>query len=270
MSNCSITVTKPETPRLPEIRINGVALDESLYGQELQYHPAKDFESTLQKAGQALVIRQLLMNELENAAADDAPLDDEEEAIQALLDKSVSFQAPSEQDCRCYFENNPDRFMSEPLLQVEHILLAAPKEDFEERDHAKEKALSIIEQLEADPGLFAVLAEQFSICPSKKTGGSLGQIGKGQTVPEFEKQLMRLPVGLAESPIESRYGFHVVRLNKRIEGKHLEYVMVAEKINHYLTQKASQLSIQAYIQSLVDKADIEGILIGFSDENVFV
>ena len=270
MSNCSITVTKPETSRLPEIRINGVALDESLYGQELQYHPAKDFESTLQKAGQALVIRQLLMNELENAAADDAPLDDEEEAIQALLDKSVSFQAPSEQDCRRYFENNPDRFMSEPLLQVEHILLAAPKEDFEERDHAKEKALSIIEQLEADPGLFAVLAEQFSICPSKKTGGSLGQIGKGQTVPEFEKQLMRLPVGLAESPIESRYGFHVVRLNKRIEGKHLEYVMVAEKINHYLTQKASQLSIQAYIQSLVEKADIEGILIGFSDENVFV
>ena len=270
MSNCSVTVTKPENPRLPKIRINGVLLDEAAYGQELQYHQAKDFESTLQKAGQALAIRQLLINELDNDSTSDEPASDEEEAIQALLDESISYQAPSEQDCQRYFENNRDRFMCAPLFQVEHILLAAPKEDFDERDHAKEKALSIIEQLKADPGIFAALAEQFSVCPSKKTGGSLGQIGKGQTVPEFEKQLMRLPVGLADTPIESRYGFHVVRLNKRIEGKHLEYVMVAEKINHYLTQKASQLSIQAYIQSLVEKADIEGIKIGFSDENVFV
>jgi peptidyl-prolyl cis-trans isomerase C len=270
MSSGSVTVTKPEKQRLPEIRINGIVLDETLYAQELQYHPARDFQSTLQKAGQALVIRQLLLHEVNNSLADDESVEDEEEAIQALLDKNVSFQAPSEHDCKRYFENNPDRFMSEPLLQVEHILLAAPKEDFEERDHAKKKALSIIEQLKADPGLFAALAEQFSVCPSKKTGGSLGQIGKGQTVPEFEKQLMRLPVGLADTPIESRYGFHVVRLNKKIEGKHLEYVMVTEKINHYLTQKASQLSIQAYIQSLLEKADIEGIKIGFSDENVFV
>ena len=153
---------------------------------------------------------------------------------------------------------------------MKHILLAAPKDDIPARDQAKQQALSIIEQLQADPLRFPVLAEQFSVCPSKKSGGSLGQIGKGQTVPEFEKQLMRLPVGLAGAPIESRYGFHVVRLNNRIEGKPLEYSMVAEKIQHYLTQKASRLSIQAYIQSLVEKADIEGIQIGFSDENIIV
>ena len=46
--------------------------------------------------------------------------------------------------------------------------------------------------------------------------------------------------------------------------------MVAEKIKHYLSQKASQLSIQAYIQVLVEKAEVEGIHIGFSDENIIV
>ncbi len=270
MSNCAAMVTKPENKRLPEIRIDGMVLDETLYAQELQYHPAKDFASSLQKAGQALVIRQLLINELEKESAVDEPISNEEEAIAALLDKRVSFQAPSEEDCRRYFENNPERFKSQPLLQVEHILLAAPKDDFTARDQAQQKARAIIDQLQADPLRFPVLAEQFSVCPSKKSGGSLGQIGKGQTVPEFEKHLMRLPVGLAAEPIESRYGFHVVRLNKRIEGKPLEYDMVAEKIQHYLTQKASQLSIQAYIQSLVEKADIEGIQIGFSDQNIIV
>ena len=270
MSNCAATVAKPENKHLPDIRINGVALDETLYAQELQYHPAKDFALSVQKAGQALVIRQILINELDKDSANDEPISNEEEAIAALLDKHISYQAPSEADCRRYFENNPERFKSQPLLQVEHILLAAPKDDVSARDEAQQKARAIIEQLQADPLGFAALAEQFSVCPSKKTGGSLGQIGKGQTVPEFEKHLMRLPVGLAETPIESRYGFHVVRLNKRIEGKPLEYDMVAEKIRHYLSQKASRLSIQAYIQSLVEKADIEGIQIGFSDENIFI
>lgn len=116
--------------------------------------------------------------------------------------------------------------------------------------------------------MFSALAEQHSICPSNKMGGSLGQIGKGQTVPEFEKQLVRLSEGLAEAPIESRYGFHVVRIKRKIEGKQLEYPMVSEKIKQYLIQKASQLSIQAYIHTLVEKADIEGIQISFSDENV--
>jgi peptidyl-prolyl cis-trans isomerase C len=271
MSNCTVTVTKPESKSLPGIRVNGEALDETLYAQELQYHPAKDFGTTLQKAGQALVIRQLLMNEIKkNSTENDKPTADEEEAIQTLLDKHIAFQEPSEDDCKRYFANNPDRFKSQALLQVEHILLAAPKDDLGGRDRAKKAALSIIKQLKADPALFAALAEQFSVCPSKKTGGSLGQIGKGQTVPEFEKQIMRLSVGLAEVPIESRYGFHVVRLNKKIEGKPLEYSMVAEKIRGYLTQKASQLSIQAYIQSLVEKADIEGIKMGFSDKNIYI
>jgi peptidyl-prolyl cis-trans isomerase C len=264
MSSCAAKTAGSKDKPLPEIRVNGVLLGESLYAQELQYHHARDFESARQKAGQALVVRQLLVDELEKDRAGDESITDEEEAIQALLEKNVSCQEPSEEDCRRYFESNPDRFKSQPLLEVDHILLAALQDDFSERDQANKNALSIIEQLKADPALFPALAEQFSDCPSKKTGGSLGQIGKGQTVPEFEKQIMRLPVGLAENPIESRYGFHVVRLKKRIEGRPLEYDMIAEKIKSYLTQKASHLSIQAYIQSLVERASIEGIQIGLT------
>lgn len=270
MSSCAATAAGPVNKPLPEIRINGELLDESLYAQELQYHHARDFESVQKKAAQALVIRQLLINELKKDHAGGEAIIDEEEAIQALLEKNISCREPSEEDSKRYFENNTDRFKSQPLLQVEHILLFAAKDDLYQRDQAKKQAISIIEQLMIDPELFAALAEQFSVCPSKKTGGSLGQIGKGQTVPEFEQQILRLPVGLAETPVESRYGFHVVRLNKRIEGKPLEYDMVAEKIKRYLTQKASQLAIQAYIQSLVEKTDIEGIQINFADENIIV
>ena len=264
MTTCCNTAT-PEnetSPAMPEIKVNGVVIDETLLAQELQYHQAASLNQAIQQAGQALVIRQLLLNEL---SAD--PIDEESE-IAALVEKNSHASEPSENDCQRYFSQNQERFKTETLLEAEHILLAAAKDDIDGRDEAKTKGYSLIDQLNLSPESFAQLAEQYSICPSKKTGGSLGQIGKGQTVPEFEKQLTRLPEGLAKDPIESRYGFHVVRINRKIDGKPLEYQMVAEKIKHYLTQKASQLSIQAYIQSLVEKSEIIGLKVGFSDENI--
>jgi peptidyl-prolyl cis-trans isomerase C len=265
MSQCSPQKYVKESHSLPEIKVNGVLLDEALLAQELQYHQADGFGSAVQSAGQALVIRQLLIDEAGESASSD-----EETAISALIEKNSTFTSPSEADCARFFENNSERFKTEVLMEVDHILLAAAKEDIDARHAAKEIAAGIIEQLKTDITQFAQLAEQYSVCPSKKTGGSLGQIGKGQTVPEFEKQLTRLPEGLAEKAIESRYGFHVVRINRKVDGKQLEYPMVAEKVKHYLTQKASQLSIQSYIQSLVEQADIEGISMRFSDENIVV
>lgn len=263
MSNCGVQAKVEDQP-LPEIRVNGVLIDEALYARELQYHQAASFEKALHKAGQALVIRQILMNELGDN------VEDEEVAVAELIEKNSVPSNPTEEDCRRYFDNNRARFNTESLLEADHILLAAAKDDLEERSNARKKAADIISQLKNNPELFASLAEQYSICPSKKTGGSLGQLGKGQTVPEFEKQIMRLPEGLADESIESRYGLHVVRINRKIEGRPLEYSMAFDKIKHYLTQRASQLSIQAYIQTLVEKTDIEGIHIGFADENIVV
>ena len=265
MSNCSNTPpTDAMQKALPEISVNGTLIDSTRYAEELQYHPAETFNQAAQDAGQALVIRQLLLNEL----VDD--VSDEEAAIAELVEKNSTTDEPTEEDCCRYFEQNNERFKTETLMEADHILLAAAKDDLEGRSLAKDKANEVIQQLKDQPENFAQFAKEYSVCPSKETGGSLGQIGKGQTVPEFEKQLVRLTEGLADQPIESRYGYHVVKINRKIEGKPLEYPMVAEKIKHYLTQKASQLSIQAYIHSLVEKADIEGIHIGFNDENIVV
>jgi peptidyl-prolyl cis-trans isomerase C len=160
--------------------------------------------------------------------------------------------------------------MTLPLMEVDHILLAAAKDDISGRDDARKLANQLIAQLSEDVSLFAQLAAKHSMCPSNKTGGSLGQLSKGQTVPEFERQLMLLPEGLAEQPIESRYGLHVVNITRKIEGKPLEYSMVADKVKAYLVNKSSHLAIQAYIQSLVEKAEIEGINLLFSDENIVI
>ena len=270
MSSCGTsTPTTPSKEALPVIIVDGVTIEESALANELQYHPHGNFDVVIQQAGQTLVIRQLLIAQAIKIGLDVAN-DNEEAAVQKLLEQEVNYDDPDESDCQRYFDNNPQKFTTAPLMEVDHILLAAAKDDIERRDDAKTDAAHIIGQLKNDPSLFAALAKHHSVCPSKETGGSLGQISNGQTVPEFERQLMLLPEGLAAKPIESRYGLHVVNVARKIEGKPLEYSMVDDKVRGYLVHRASHLAIQAYIQGLVEKAEIEGVEVKFADENVHV
>jgi len=278
MSSCGTSEpTTPSKEQLPVITVNGVAIPEKDLANELQYHPNKNFNVVVQQASQALVIRQLLIDEAKkqgylSASADTAS---DEEAMQKLVEANISYDAPTDEICQRYFDNNKDKFMTMPLMEVDHILLGAAKDDIEGRDAASNNAKVIISQLQqeiknGEPSSFAALAKEYSACPSKESGGNLGQLSKGQTVPEFERQLMPLSEGLSDKAIESRYGFHVVNINRKIDGKQLEYDMVSDKVRGYLINSASHLAIQAYIQGLVEQAEIDGVEIKFSDENIHI
>lgn len=269
--------TTPSKESLPVITVNGVAIPEKNLANELQYHPNENFTVVVQQAGQALVIRQLLINEAKQQGiiSSSAEAANDEEAMQKLVESNISYDAPNEDICQRYYDNNKEKFMTMPLMEVDHILLAAAKDDIEGRDAAKSNAAVIISQLiqeqkNNEPSSFSALAKEYSACPSKENGGNLGQLSKGQTVPEFERQLMPLSEGLSDKAIESRYGFHVVNINRKIEGKQLDYDMVSDKVRGYLINSASHLAIQAYIQSLVEQANIEGVEIKFDDENVHI
>lgn len=269
--------TTPSKEQLPVITVNGVAIPEKDLANELQYHPNANFAVVVQQAGQALVIRQLLINEAKKQGllSSSSESSNEEEAVQKVVESNISYEAPNEDICQRYYENNKEKFMTMPLMEVDHILLAAAKDDIEGRDAAENNAKVIISQLQqeiknGESSSFAVLAKEYSACPSKENGGNLGQLSKGQTVPEFERQLMLLSEGISDKAIESRYGFHVVNINRKIEGKQLDYDMVSDKVRGYLINSASHLAIQAYIQSLVEKADIQGVPIKFSDDNIHI
>jgi peptidyl-prolyl cis-trans isomerase C len=270
MSSCSSAPTHPTPSKpLPIIKVDGVEIAEIDLANELQYHQNSNFDVVVQQAAQALVVRQLLLDEAKRKSLD-VSKEYEEEALQKLLADNVTYDDPTSEICQRYFENNSAKFMTLPLLEVNHILLAAAKNDLATREEAKNKALDIIDQLKKDPLLFPALANQYSACPSKAAGGSLGQISKGQTVPEFERVLMSMPQGLGDKPVESRYGFHVVNIIQKIAGKPLEYSMVEDKVKGYLVHRASHLAIQAFIQALVEKAEIEGVNILFAEENVHI
>lgn len=246
----------------PIISVNEVPITPEAMAQELQYHPAESREEAVYLAARALVIRELLQQRIAELGVSmeiGAGENEEEAATRLLLEREVHVPQCDEETSLRYYENNRGRFHSAPLLAVRHILLECAPDDVEARAVAHEQAQILLQRLEEFPGSFAELAVKYSACPSKAQGGSLGQISKGQTVPELERQLFTLAPGLASKPLESRYGWHVVSVDQRIEGMPLPYEVVSTAIRTQLQQGVWQKALLQYLQTLIGAADIRGI-----------
>ena len=246
----------------PIISVNEVSITPEAMAQELQYHPAESREEAVYLAARALVIRELLQQRIAELGVSmeiGAGENEEEAATRLLLEREVHVPQCDEETSLRYYENNRGRFHSAPLLAVRHILLECAPDDAEARAVAHDQAEVLLQRLEDFPGSFAELAVKYSACPSKAQGGSLGQISKGQTVPELERHLFTLAPGLASKPLESRYGWHVVSVDQRIEGMPLPYEVVSTAIRTQLQQGVWQKALVQYLQTLIGAADIRGI-----------
>ena len=255
------------------IRVNNTEFDETAIIKEMQYHTADSHTEAKNKASEALIISELLKQRASILGLDgtgvQVSMSDGEGTEEAFLEKllalEVDFPKANEDDCRNYFNANPKKFMTTPLIEAKHILLDAAPDDANGRSEAIELAEQLISRLDDDPKSFSNLASLHSKCPSKKTGGHLGQLSKGQTVPEFERQLFNCALGLASAPLESRYGVHIVYIDRRVEGKVLPYEMVKQRISDYLNEKVRRKAIAQYIHTLISDAEIGGFDFKVSD-----
>lgn len=255
-------------PVMDAISVDGTAIAESEILQEAQHHPAENPGEALRAAAQALVVRQLLINEAARLGySDDAPATEdgrqeapEEAAIQTLLDGELNVPAATEDECRRYYENNPSRFISPALHEARHILIAASEDDPQKREKAHALAQNICDLLQADPGRFTELAKMHSACPSAKNGGNLGQLAPGGTVAEFESALNEMVPGtISRAPVASRYGYHIIALERSIEPKKLPFEAVQDRISVWLEAQAWSRASAQYVSILAGRAKITGI-----------
>jgi peptidyl-prolyl cis-trans isomerase C len=262
----SIELKSISTDQNPDIYINGVNITESDVLQEMQYHPATDQRNAMIVAAESLIITELFKQRclaLGLIKEDDKHTEDE--LCEMLVTQEVNLPRTSDDECERYYEANLDRFCTSPLLEVDHILIAADKEDLDQRAEAKELSEGILEMIKQKPHTFAEMAMKHSMCPSKEHGGSLGQISKGQTVREFEKVLFLSEEGLVPSVIESRYGFHIANIHRKVDGQQMPLEHVESKIKVYLDEKVRRKAIAQYIELLIADANITGFEFDVTD-----
>ena len=275
----SCAVHQPSAlPKPSVVSVNGVVVARAAIAREAQNHPAPKPILAWQAAARALVLRELLLQEARRLAVVAEPATDaqgrretdDEALIRTLAEREVTVPEADEDTCRHYYEQNRRRFRSADIYEASHILIAAPANDRKAFGEAQRDATAMLAELKDHPERFAELARAHSACPSGAQGGNLGQITAGQTTPEFEQALRALaPGALTEVPVATRYGVHIIRLDRKIEGRPLPFEWVHERIAAYLGERTRRTATAQYIARLVSRAEITGIeLAGAEAHNV--
>ena len=156
--------------------------------------------------------------------------------------KVISAVKVTDEEVRKYYDDNIDRFQQGESVNADHILV-----------DSKEKALDILAKIESGEISFADAAKEYSTCPSGQRGGNLGDFGRGQMVPEFDKAVFELEVGeITKTPVATQFGYHLIKLNSKSEGEVMPFEQIAtqltdmvlnEKRHEAYDKKINQLKI---------------------------
>jgi len=166
----------------------------------------------------------------------------------------------TQDDLRTYYDQHRAQYQVPEQVKVSHILIKTPlpgpdgKVDEKGVAEAQHRAEDLLKQLKGGAKL-EDLAKKYSEDPgSAKQGGSLGWIGKGQTVPEFEKTAFSLPKGQISDLVKSSYGFHIIRVDDKQEAHTKSLDEVKSEIEPILKHQKAQQIAQKQAETLLKQA----------------
>ncbi|RZF28449.1 peptidylprolyl isomerase [Paraburkholderia sp. UYCP14C] len=251
--------TPEDTNAAATLSVNGVEIDAAAIAEEAGHHA--DAADALAASRRALAIRELLR---QRACAlelieDAIPLDDA--ALDRLLQRELSVPAATRADCERYYASHEARFRRNEIVYASHILFAVT-------GHTplaliRGKAEATLGAVLAAPDSFEAVARDVSNCPSGAVGGSLGQLLRGDSVPEFERAVFDTQeTGMLPRLVNTRFGFHIVRIERRVPGTLMAFEDVETQIAGFLDERVRHKAMQQYISILASRARIEGVELG--------
>ncbi|KVN17101.1 MULTISPECIES: peptidylprolyl isomerase [unclassified Burkholderia] len=242
------------------VSVNGVEIGAADIAAERAHHP--DADDPLDAARRALVVHELLRQRAValGLAADGAPLGDD--ALDALLARELThLPEPARDDCERYYRNHAARFRRRDIVHASHILFAVT--DATPLAPLRREAEAALARALAAPQTFETLARELSNCPSAAVGGNLGQLLRGDSVPEFDAAVFDTPeLGVLPRLVNTRFGFHIVRIERREPGDPVPFDAVAADIAAFLAERVRHKAIQQYVTILASRARIEGVAFG--------
>ena len=236
----------PREPDAPAaggaVSVNGVTVDTA------------GFPSAEAAAARELLRQRAVATGLAADGAGDAEV---EAAIERLLEREVVTPEPTEPECRRYHEANAKLFTSGELIEARHILYQSTEAT--PLPALRERAESALAEVLDAPERFTDLAKAWSNCPSAALGGNLGQLQRGESVPEFDRALFGDAfVGIRRELARTRYGFHIVAVDHRVAGTPLPFEAVREQVAARLRSQVLERALAQYVSVLAGAADVRG------------
>jgi len=188
--------------------------------------------------------------DLEQIVIDRMQLAAQNELAEAWLEHYVNIQpeADYEQLARENYLLRQEKMYSTPRIDVSHILVSTKERSNED---AKELADDIYQQLLANPDSFGELVVKFSEDPSASSNkGSFTGVKKGDMVKPFEDAAFALKDGEISEPVETDFGYHIIRLDAHIAPVELDFEDLKDNLMRAERKKHDERIKRDYLESL--------------------
>ena len=157
------------------------------------------------------------------------------------IEKAISGIKITDEEVKKFYDDHKAELMGGETVEASHILV-----------DSKEKAEEILAEINEGNISFEGAAKEHSSCPSSQQGGNLGQFGRGQMVPEFDKAVFEMNEGEIAGPVQTQFGYHLIKLNKKNEAKEIPF----DEIKAQLSQKVLSDKQQAAYASKLNQLKI--------------
>ena len=241
-------------------------IEEKLIDQEVKKNgikiSSKEVEATLEEVKRRNTATQ---EQLERAlAVEGLTLDAYKKQIEKGLQRkklihwSVKVEMKlEEKELRDFYQKNTDRYRPNESYRPSHILFVVPKDATpEEIKEIKKKCQAVLEKIKkgSDFGETALLYSQDT---SNKDMGDLGYFKKGELVPAFEREALRLKIGEVSGIVRTEFGFHIIKLLDRKGLEPLPFEEVKERIQTDYYESEMEKAYKQYLSTLKEKSIIE-------------
>jgi peptidyl-prolyl cis-trans isomerase D len=148
----------------------------------------------------------------------------------------------SDKALKARYDKEKSRFVSPPQWEVSHILIKLPAKPTDAQKQAALAKAQKVEALAKAPGAdFAKLAEEYSDdLGSKRQGGDLGWLSKGDAGPEFQAALDKMKKGDVSDPVLTSDGYHIIDVRDMREGHTETFAQVRDQLVQEATKDARQ------------------------------
>lgn len=161
---------------------------------------------------------------------------------QLMVSETIKDITVTDEEAKSYFEANKRRFVKGETVRAKHILT-----------ETEEKCGEILAAIAGGEKTFEDAAKEFSTCPSGQRGGDLGEFGKGQMVPEFEKAAFDAEIGKITGPVKTSFGYHLIKVEGKSASSETTYADVSETIKTNLLHQKQNDAYNAKVKELKEK-----------------
>jgi peptidyl-prolyl cis-trans isomerase C len=174
--------------------------------------------------------------------------------LEAEVGKDLSVKPA---DVAAFYEQNPARFAQPEAVRLSHVLIGVPQGAPESaRTAARQRAADVAKRAKAGAD-FARLARTHSNDASRERGGDLGFVPRGQAQPSFEQAAFALSPGEVSDPVETTYGFHVIKAGEKRPAQTVPFGQAAAQVEQYLLDERRQELARAYVNRLKSAGKVE-------------